>query len=56
MPFFIMAFGFTFSFFMYVIPANTGLLSKIVIAIGLAAAGNAVFLTVAPDLALKTFG
>ena len=56
MPMFIMAFGAAFSFFMYVIPPNTGLIPKIVISIGLAAAGNVVFLTFAPSLALKTLG
>ena len=55
MPVFVMAFGVAFSFFMYIIPPSTGWLAKIIIAIGLAAAGNVVFLTFAPDLALKTF-
>ena len=56
MPVFILAFGVAFSFFMYVIPSTTGWLSKIIIAIGLAAAGNVIFLTFAPDFALQTFG
>ncbi len=56
MPAFILAFGVAFSFFMYVIPSSNGWLAKIIIAIGLAAAGNVVFLTFAPDVALRTFG
>ena len=55
MPVFILAFGVAFSFFMYIMPSGTGWISKIIIAIGLAAAGNIIFLTFAPDFALKTF-
>ena len=54
MPIFIMAFGVAFSFFMYIIPSSTGWIAKIIIAIGLAAAGNVVFLTFAPEFALTT--
>jgi len=56
MPFFVMAFGVAFSFFMYVTPSSTGWLAKVIIAIGLAAAGNVIFLTFAPEVALKTLG
>lgn len=56
MPAFILAFGFAFSFFMYVIPANVGLFPKMIISVGMAAAGNVVFLMIAPDLAMMKLG
>jgi hypothetical protein len=54
MPVFMLAFSVAFSFFMYVIPANTGLIPKLILAAGLAAAGNLAFVTAAPDLAMAT--
>ncbi len=53
MPAFILSFSLAFSFFMYVIPAKTGLLPKMILSAGLSAAGTLVFVIIAPKLAME---
>jgi hypothetical protein len=56
MPVFVLAFGLAFIFFMFVIPPKAGLLSKVIISIGLAAAANLVFAIFAPEWAMTVLG
>ncbi len=54
MPFFVITFSGVFFLFMYCLPAKSGLIAKLILSIGLAAAGNLVFAILLPDLAMKT--
>jgi hypothetical protein len=56
MPVFVLAFGLAFSFFMFVVPAKGGFITKVILCIGLAAAGNLMFAIFAPDWAMTVLG
>ncbi len=56
MPYFVVAFSVTFSFFMYVIPGKTGLIPKLVLSAGLSGASTLAFVIVAPKIAMDTIG
>ena len=56
MPVFVLAFGLSFIFFMFVIPPKSGLVNKLIISIGLAAAANLLFAIFAPEWAMTVLG
>ena len=56
MPVYVLAFGLAFSFFMFVIPAKSGFITKVVLCIGLSAAANLLFAIFAPDWAMTVLG
>ena len=56
MPVYVLAFGVAFSFFMFVIPGKSGLISKVIICIGLSAGANLLFAIFAPDWAMAVLG
>ena len=56
MPAFIVVFGLAYSFFMFMIPKQVGLINKIVFSTGLAAAAILIFVLIAPDVAMTKLG
>lgn len=56
MPVFVVAFGAAFVFFMFVLPSKAGLVSKVILSIGLAAAANLLFAIFAPEWAMTVLG
>jgi hypothetical protein len=56
MPVYVLAFGLAFFFFMFVTPPKTGLISKVVLCIGLSAGANLLFAIFAPDWAMTVLG
>ena len=56
MPVFMLTFGLAFVFFMFVLPAKSGFITKMVFSIGLAAAANLLFAIFAPEWAMTVLG
>jgi len=56
MPVYVLAFGLAFTFFMFVIPAKSGFVTKVILCIGLSAAANLLFAIFAPDWAMTVLG
>lgn len=56
MPLFMLVYGLAFSFFMYIIPGETGYVQKFVLSAGLAAGANIVLLAFAPNAAMMSVG
>jgi hypothetical protein len=56
MPVFVLAFGLAFCFFLFVIPAKGGFLTKVVLCVGLSAAANLLFAIFAPEWAMTVLG
>lgn len=56
MPLFMLIYGVSFSFCMYVIPGETGYVHKFLLSAGLAAAANVVLLALAPNVAMMSVG
>jgi hypothetical protein len=56
MPVFVLAFGLAFSFFMFVLPAKSGFVNKVILSVGLAAAANLIFAIFAPEWAMTVLG
>lgn len=56
MPVYALAFSVAFTFFMFVLPAKSGFVTKVVLCIGLSAAANLLFAIFAPDWAMTVLG
>jgi hypothetical protein len=56
MPLFILVFSSLFGLFMFVIPGRVGLITKLILSVGIASAGVLFFLIVAEDVAMTNLG